>query len=99
MGTLAQLKGSMWLMMEKCSDQCWFQAKLDWGLYNVTRTWIVSLSVLLSFSCVDFMLRLEFQQNTGSSSSLQIFKIDFKLLSTLVPDILGKVFVHLIHRD
>lgn len=45
------------------------------------------------------MLRLEFQQNTGSSSSLQIFKIDFKLLSTLVPDILGKVFVHLIHRD
>lgn len=36
------------------------------------------------------MLRLKFQQDTGCSSSLQIFRINFKLLSVPLPDILRK---------
>lgn len=44
------------------------------------------------------MFRLKFQQDTGCSSSLQIFRINFNLLSVLVPEIVG-IFMRLIHSD
>lgn len=50
----------------------------------------LSVPQLCSLSGIDVMLRLKFQQDTGSGSSVHIFRISLRLLSALVPETLGK---------